>query len=197
MILGSSSFESTVVALDIRTGHYWTALNDSSMSDINGIKASDDGYLYWTSSSGFFRAHLYKNLTIGAAEPLYTGSYDDFQVSYDGFALAKDGTRYAYMASNTDQIQQVIFDDATGTVSSTSYVAGTTNATTWGKSTGCDFGRTKAQKNKVYCTTGGSLTAGSSIGGQLFEITVYNDTIAEAERSHGRSYGRRAWFNLV
>ncbi|KAF3762092.1 hypothetical protein M406DRAFT_352603 [Cryphonectria parasitica EP155] len=173
IILASATFQDTVVAMNVDTGDYWTAFEDSLMSSINGIKAAADGYLYWTGSSGLARAPLYDNLTLGTAELIYDGSYDDFAISYNGFALAQNGTRYAYMASNEDTIQQLVFNDVTGNVSSASDVAGTTNATEWGKSTGCDFGRTTWQKNKVYCTTGGVLTTGSTVGGQVFEITVY------------------------
>lgn len=176
IILASATFEDTVVAMDINTGDYWTAFDDAQMSSINGIKVGQDGYLYWTASSGLVRAPLYDNLTLGTSQALYSGSYDDFAVSYDGFALAQNGTRYAYVSSNTDAIQQLVFDDATGNVSSASYVAETTNTTTWGKATGCDFGRTASQKNKVYCVTGGSLTTGSTLGGQLFEITLYEES---------------------
>ncbi|KAH8668822.1 hypothetical protein BX600DRAFT_510888 [Xylariales sp. PMI_506] len=173
IILASATFQDTVVAMDVNTGDYWTAFDDAEMASINGIKSAQDGYLYWTASSGLLRAPLYDNLTLGAVESVYEGSYDDFAVSYDGFALAQNGTRYAYMASNVDAIQQLVLSDATGNVSSASYVLETTNSTTVGKGTGCDFGRAAYQKNKVYCTTGGDLTAGSSIGGQLFEITLY------------------------
>lgn len=173
IILASATFEDTVVAMDINTGDYWTAFEDSEMSSINGIKVGQDGYLYWTASDGLVRAPLHDNLTLGTAEALYSGSYDDLAVSYDGFALAQNGTRYAYLASNTLAIQQLVLDDATGNVSSALDVAETTNSTTFGKPTGCDFGRAAWQKNKVYCTTGGSLTTGSTLGGQLFEITLY------------------------
>lgn len=172
IILASATFQDTVVAMDINTGDYWTAFDDSKMSSINGIKVGSDGYLYWTASSGALRAPLYENLTIGAAEVLYSGSYDDFAVSYDGFALATNGSRYLYVADNEDLIQQLIVD-ATGNVTSATTAAEGNNATTFGKPTGCDFGRTTEQKNKVFCTTGGSLTAGSDVGGQLFEITLY------------------------
>lgn len=172
-ILASATFQDTVVAMDITTGDYWTVFDDALMASINGIKVGQDGYLYWTGNSGLARAPLYSNLTLGTAESLYDGSYDDFAVSYDGFALATDGTRYAYMADNEDAIQQLIIDDATGNVTSAVLVAETTNSTTWGKPTGCDFGRTESQKNKVYCVSGGSLTTGSTLGGQLFELTVY------------------------
>lgn len=172
IILASATFQDTVVALDVNTGKYWTAFKDANMTQINGIKVAADGYLYWTATSGLLRAKLYKNLTIGAAEALYTGSYDDFQISYDGFKLAKNGKRYAYMADNMDAVQQLVFNDKTGVVSNATLVAETTNTTTWGKATACDFGRTAEQKNKVFCTSGGSLTGGT-LGGQLFEITLY------------------------
>lgn len=174
IILASATFEDTVVAMDINTGEYWTAFEDSEMSSINGIRVGSDGYLYWTASNGAVRALLNDDLTIGDAEVLYSGSYDDLAVSYDGFQLAGgDGTKYLYMAANQDLIQQLIIDEATVNVTSAITVATANNATTWGKPTSCDFGRTEAQKNKVYCTSGGSLTTGSSLGGQLFEITVY------------------------
>jgi hypothetical protein len=173
IILASASFQSTVVAMNVNTGDYWTAFENSNMSDINGIKVGQDGYLYWTVSDGLLRATLYDNLTLGTPETVYAGSYDDFAISYDGFSLAQNGTRYAYAASNMDAIQQIVFDDATGSASSASSVAETTSNITLGKGTACDFGRTTSQKNKVYCTTGGSLTAGSTLGGQLFEITLY------------------------
>lgn len=173
IILASATFQDTVVAMDITTGDYWTAFDDPLMASINGIKVGQDGYLYWTGNSGLARAPLYSNLTLGTAETLYDASYDDFAVSYDGFALATNGTRYAYMADNTDIIQQLIFDDATGNVTSVTSAAEATNSTTFGKPTGCDFGRTESQKNKVYCTTGGSLDTGSTVGGQLFELTLY------------------------
>lgn len=173
IILASASFQDTVVAMDVNTGDYWTAFDDAEMSDINGIKAGADGYLYWTSTSGAVRAPLYDNLTIGTSEVLYSGSYDDLAVSYDGFKLATNGTRYLYMADNEDIIQQLVVDEITGNVTSATTAIESNNATTIGKPTACDFGRTAEQKNKVYCTTGGSLTAGSTIGGQLFEITLY------------------------
>lgn len=176
IILGSASFQDTVVAMDINTGAYWTAFDDAAMSAINGIKVGSDGYLYWTGDSGAVRAPLYDNMTIGASEVLYSGSYDDLAVSYDGFELATDGSRYLMMADNEDVIQQLVVDGATGNVTSATTVAAANNATTtWGKPTGCDFGRTAEQKNKVYCVTGGSLTAAtdSGLGGQLFEITLY------------------------
>ncbi|PSR79580.1 hypothetical protein BD289DRAFT_339004, partial [Coniella lustricola] len=156
IILASATFQDTVVAMDITTGAYWTVFDDPLMASINGIKASDDGYLYWTANSGLVRAPLYEDLTLGTAETVYEGSYDDFAVSDRGFALSVNGTRYAYMASNEDAVQQIIFDDATGNVSSAAFIAQTTNATEWGKGTACDFGRADWQKNKVYCTTGGS-----------------------------------------
>lgn len=173
IILASATFQDTVVAMDINTGDYWTAFDDSEMSSINGIKAASDGFLYWTASSGVVRAPMYDNLTIGASEVLYSGSYDDLAVSYNGFKLATDKTRYLYMADNEDLIQQLVVKDSTGNVTSATTAAESNNATTFGKPTACDFGRTAEQKNKVYCTTGGSLTAGSDIGGQLFEITLY------------------------
>lgn len=174
VVLASATFEDTVVAMDINTGDYWTAFDDSEMSSINGIRVGFDGYLYWTASSGAVRAPLNDDLTIGDAEVLYSGSYDDLAVSYNGFQPAGgNGTKYLYMADNEDLIQQLILDEATANVTSAITVATDNNATTFGKPTSCDFGRTRAQKNKVYCTTGGSLTTGSSIGGQLFEITLY------------------------
>lgn len=172
IILASASFESTVVAMDINTGDYWTVFEDSEMSDINGIKVAQDGYLYWTSNSGVVRAPLNDDLTLGTSEVLSTGSYDDLAVSYDGFKLAANGTRYLYAADNEDLIQQIIVDEATGNVTAATTAATSDNSTTFGKPTACDFGRTAAQKNKVYCTTGGSLTD-STLGGQLFEITLY------------------------
>ncbi|KAK6220612.1 hypothetical protein LQW54_002057 [Pestalotiopsis sp. IQ-011] len=123
IILASATFADTVVAMDINTGYYWTAFEDSEMSSINGIKVGSDGYLYWTASDSLLRAPLYDNFTVGASEAIYSGSYDDFAVSYDGFALAQNGTA--------------------------------------------------SQKNKVYCVTGGSQETGSTLGGQLFEITLY------------------------
>ncbi|KAJ4393448.1 hypothetical protein N0V93_002658 [Gnomoniopsis smithogilvyi] len=173
IILASATFQDTVVAMDINTGDYWTAFNNSEMSDINGIKAGSDGYLYWTATSGAVRAPLYENLTLGTAEVLYSGSYDDLAVSYDGFKLATNGTRYLYVADNEDIIQQLVVDSTTGNVTSATTAIESNNATTVGKPTGCDFGRTAEQKNKIYCTTGGSLTSGSTLGGQLFEITLY------------------------
>lgn len=176
IILGSASFQDTVVAMDIETGAYWTVFDDAAMSSINGIRVGGDGYLYWTSNSGAVRAPLYDNLTLGASEILYSdGSYDDLAVSYDGFAPAADGSRYLLLANNEDLIQQLVVDGVTGNVTSSTTVAEGNNATTWGKPTSCDFGRTKAQKNKVYCITGGALTAAtdSGLGGQLFEINLY------------------------
>lgn len=174
IILASATFQDTVVAMDVNTGDYWTAFEDSEMSSINGIRVGSDGYLYWTASSGAVRARLNDDLTLGDAEVLYSGSYDDLAVSYDGFELARgNGTKYLYMADNMDLIQQLTLDEATVNVTSAITVATENNATSWGKPTSCDFGRTQEQKNKVYCTSGGSLDTGSSLGGQLFEITLY------------------------
>lgn len=177
IILAAAPYDDSVVALDINTGAYWTAFNLTEMASVNGIKVGADGFLYWTAPSvGVVRAPLSADMTLGAPQFLHNASYDDLAVSPNGFGpAATNGTRYLYMADwDVDGIQQLVLDEATGNVTSATIVAEGNNVTTWGKPTSCDFGRTAAQKNKIYCNTGGdqSATPDSGLGGQLFEITL-------------------------
>lgn len=176
LILASASFEDSVFALDVNTGDYWEVIKDATMPSINGIKLND-GFLYWTSTDGFFRAELYEDLTIGAVQNLTTGSFDDFAVSPNGFAVsgnaASAGYKYAYIAGIENVIEEVVLDAASGEVISTGVVDGATNSTTVARPTGCEFGRTKDQENKLFCTTGGAMSTNFEIGGQLLELTLY------------------------
>lgn len=188
LILAAAPYDDAVVALDVNTGAYWTAFEKiPEMVSINGIKVDHAaGYLYWTAPDyGVVRAPLSLDTwgPLGAAQVLHNATYDDLAVSPVTTTTTTKGTngtvtstKVLYMADwDVDGIQQLVLDEATGAVLSATIVAEATgNGTTWGHPTGCDFGRTAAQRNKIYCNAGTSetSTADAGLGGQLFEITL-------------------------
>ncbi|KAF2794541.1 hypothetical protein K505DRAFT_324682 [Melanomma pulvis-pyrius CBS 109.77] len=157
-VLLADSFAGTVVALDVRTGSYATALDDESLKPtgtgpviigVNGLKVRD-GYLYYTNTLHGTFSRVKVHPVTGKAVGPFT-QIAAFAVP-DDFAFARDGT--AYVARPLAN-EVVAVKGSAGVVRT---VVGNLNSSAVAGVTSVTVGRGKGDAGVVYVGTNGGLS---------------------------------------
>ncbi|KAM0253342.1 hypothetical protein ACHAQJ_007292 [Trichoderma viride] len=167
-------------SLDIKTGHYEVAINNTftklyasppfSASGVDGVHVHGDSVYFTNFGNGTFNK-LPINQDGTPAGPVTTiantkgplDQYDDFTFDCEGNAFVVTG------GGNT--IERISADGKSQTI-----IAGNLNSTAIAEPTSCAFGRGPHDKNILYVVTAGGMetpvNGNTIIGGQLVAITT-------------------------
>ncbi|EGR45476.1 uncharacterized protein TRIREDRAFT_111095 [Trichoderma reesei QM6a] len=166
--------------LDIKTGHYEVAINNTytqlypatpfSASGVDGLHVRD-GFVYFTNFGNGTFNKMPINRDGTPAGPVTTlahnhgplHEYDDFTFDCDGNAFVVTGGENTIEMISADGKRQVV-------------VAGNLNSTAIAEPTSCAFGRGPHDKNILYVVTAGGMETPVNgnvvIGGQLVAVNT-------------------------
>lgn len=166
--------------LDIKTGHYEVAINNTftqlyasppfSASGVDGVHVRDNSVYFTNFGNGTFNK-MPINSDGTSAGPVTTiahikgplDQYDDFTFDCDGNAFVVTGGGNTIELISADGKRQV-------------YFAGNLNSTAIAEPTSCAFGRGPHDKNVLYVVTAGGMETPVNgdivIGGQLVAINT-------------------------
>ncbi|RFU27362.1 hypothetical protein B7463_g8984, partial [Scytalidium lignicola] len=163
-LLAGDKYNEWVYNVDVRTGEHHITIDDPKMKattnatrhlGIDGLKIRDN-FLYWTNVA----AGSYNKIRISErGEPIGSSMVISPIVGLDDFVFRADGT--AFLAqSHSNEIMVLRPGSSTPTV-----IAGAPTSTLLAGVTAIRFGRTLADRNRLYVTTSGAQ--GAPINGTL------------------------------
>lgn len=175
-ILAADSLKGVVWAINVITGHSNIVLNDPLMAPvplptlgINGLKLHGSA-LYFTNYAQKLLAKIEINPNGTAAGKAIVVARSPTEATFDDFA--QDWRGDAFLATGPGNSIEKVGRDGKPQV----IIAGNVNSTEIAEPTSAQFGRTAADREVLYVTTGGGLATPVNgdeiVGGQLVAIST-------------------------
>ncbi len=163
-VLASDSGLGVVWAIDLKTGVSRIVLKDPLMAPapgiqqigINGLRLFRHNTLYFDNYSQALLARVRVNVNGTAAGPVEKIASGATGISYDDFALDRDGNAFLTTGPG-NSIQEVSTDG------SQRIIAGSANSTELQEPTSAQFGRTAADGHVLYVTSTGGVLGGKVV----------------------------------